>query len=119
MFAGRISDRGELYRLYADADVHISMSTEETFGMTFVEAAFTGVRSIGFDSTAIPSVLNRVQGIIVPAGDMDVMEQTVRNMENSRGKGHLSREAMVEIKQFFSAERMAQQYENIYMEMVK
>lgn len=113
-FLGRITDRRQLYELYRTSDLHVSMSLEETFGMTFVEAAFVGTRSIGFNSTAIPGVLRKVHGITVSAGDVSAVEEEIRSMARNIHLCRLSAEEQREIKAAFSAKEMAKQYITIY-----
>ena len=115
-FAGRIANRAELQRLYATADLHVSMSSEETFGMTFVEAAIAGTRSLGFDSTAIPGVLREVQGIVCPVR-VSAVAETIRILRSNREACAFSEEESSRIEKDFSMENMARQYCRVYEEV--
>ena len=117
-FAGRIADKTQLMELYAASDLHVSMSLEETFGMTFVEAAFAGIRSVGFDSTAIPGVLRQVNGYIVPAGDVDAMAEQIRMLSENKEQCRLRGDEMEQIEKNFSNERLARQYVEIYEKQI-
>jgi glycosyltransferase involved in cell wall biosynthesis len=58
--------------LYATADVFMSGARDETFGMTFLEAAACGTPSVAFDSQSIPEVVtDGVTGLLAPAGDVE------------------------------------------------
>lgn len=117
-FAGSITDKTRLMELYAASDLHVSMSLEETFGMTFVEAAFAGIRSVGFDSTAIPGVLRLVNGHIVPAGDVDAMAEQIRMLSTNKEQCRLRGDEMEQIEEIFSNERLARQYVEIYEKQI-
>ncbi len=66
---------GELVpSLYATADLFISGARDETFGMTFLEAAACATPSVAFDSQSIPEVvIDGVTGLLVPPGDVDAL----------------------------------------------
>lgn len=113
-FAGSISNSTELQKLYASSDLHVSMSLEETFGMTFVESAFAGIRSMGFNCTAIPGVLKKVHGYIIPAADVAAAAEQIRLLSNNRINCRLSETEYTEIVKIFSANGMAKEYAEIY-----
>lgn len=115
-FLGRVSQRSELQKLYASVDLHVSMSLEETFGMTFVEAALSGTRSMGFDSTAIPYTLKKVKGIILPPNDVSAVAEKILALGSDRSLCRLQQTEIAEIKELFSVDKMAKQYLDIYTE---
>ncbi|MDY3302996.1 MAG: glycosyltransferase, partial [Clostridia bacterium] len=55
----------ELAEIYTAADVFISPSLEETFGMTVVEAMACGTPAIVYNSTALPETVNGY-GLVCP-----------------------------------------------------
>lgn len=118
-FIGLINDKRLLYALYGKSDIHISMSFEETFGLTFVEAAFCGTKSIGFDSTAIGQVIDRVKGFVIPGNDIQRMAGKVRELSSNRSMCKLSDEEKTEVIRFFSSERMAKEYYRVYLDVTK
>ncbi|MCI8387077.1 MAG: glycosyltransferase [Acutalibacter sp.] len=111
-FMGLINNKSLLYSLYAECDLNISLSYEETFGMTFIESAMVGTRSIGFNSTAVPQVLKKVHGIV--ADSLDEIVKTVRYLDQNREKCKLSVKEISEITSFFSNERMSSEYYELY-----
>ena len=60
--------------LYATADLFLSGARDETFGMTFLEAAACGTPSVAFDSQSIPEVvIDGVTGLLAPPGDVEAL----------------------------------------------
>lgn len=58
----------ELVEAYAAADVYVTPSVEETFGMTVLEAKSCGTEVIVYQGTACEEVVRQVGGIAVPRG---------------------------------------------------
>lgn len=114
VFLGRVSDTVKLTALYAEADLHISMSFEETFGMTFIEAAFAGTKSLGFNKTAIPYVIEKVFGYVIDSNDVSDMFNTIHELNQHRENCKLNSEEMVAVRDFFSADCMAKGYYHVY-----
>ncbi|HEY9041765.1 MAG TPA: glycosyltransferase [Rheinheimera sp.] len=60
---GYTDDPGELAKALNAADVYIGPSKEETFGQVFVEAAFCGTPSLGFNQTGMAdSIVDGITG---------------------------------------------------------
>ena len=114
VFLGRVNDAAKLSALYAEADLHISRSFEETFGMTFIEAAFVGTKSLGFNKTAIPYVIEKVFGYVIDSNDVSDMVNTIHELNQHRENCKLNSEEMVAVRDFFSADRMAKGYYHVY-----
>jgi D-inositol-3-phosphate glycosyltransferase len=82
--------------LYATADLFVSGALDETFGMTFVEAAACGTPSVAFDSQSIPEVvLHGETGLLAPAGDTArlaaAMVELLRDAPRRRAMGEAAR----------------------------
>ena len=117
LYKGPINDKRELAKCYSQADIHISMSTEETFGYTFVEAAFCGTKSIGFDCTAISSVIKKVKGFVVPKDDLQAVSALVIRLNETRRICKLTEVEKIEIYNQFSSKKMAEEYCRIYHDL--
>lgn len=118
-FYGYTKSVEELHELYSKSDLHVSMSCEETFGLTFVEAALAGIRSLGFNSTAIPAVLDKVHGYVIASCTVEDVAKKIRELIKDRDACVISEHEHQEIREYFSAERMASEYKNIYEEILK
>ena len=64
----RTHDQRELAQWYTAADVYVSPSVEETFGMTVLEAACCGTTPIVYQGTACQKVAEAHGGVAVPRG---------------------------------------------------
>lgn len=117
-FWGYEPDAKVLRSLYHMADLHISFSVEETFGMTFLEAAVCGTRSLGFDATAIGEVIRQIYGYVVSPGSIKEMEAIIRKCCNERASIKLKPIEISEIREKFSIERMVNSYFELYNQIL-
>ena len=60
----------ELRALYTAADLCLSLSHEETQGMTLLEALACGTQVLCYDATALPETVTPEVGEVVPEGDI-------------------------------------------------
>ncbi len=74
VFAGRVSDR-RLSALYRSADVFVSASLHEGFGMPFLEAMASGLPCVGAEAAAIPEVLAGAGLLFEPENHEDLARQ--------------------------------------------
>lgn len=114
LFPGRVNDPAQLFALYAQADLHVSMSFEETFGMTFVEAALAGTKSMGFNKTAIPYVIEKVYGYVLKSDQVAEMAETIFALSQHRENCKLNSEQMAAVRDYFSSDKMAWSYHALY-----
>ena len=64
----RTNSMQELAQAYSAADVYVNPSTEETFGMTAMEARCCGTEAVVYQNTACEEIVNQFGGIAVPRG---------------------------------------------------
>lgn len=73
----RTNSTRELAAYYSAADALLSLSYEETFGLTIVEAMACGTPAIVYDNTAQPELVTLETGMIVPTGDLDALVKAI------------------------------------------
>ncbi len=64
----RTNSMVELAQAYSAADLFLNPSTEETFGMTAMEARCCGTEAVVYQDTACEEIVNQFGGIAVPRG---------------------------------------------------
>ena len=64
----RTNSMQQLAEVYSAADVYVNPSTEETFGMTAMEARCCGTEAVVYENTACEEIVNQFGGIAVPRG---------------------------------------------------
>src|SRR5882724_772830 len=83
-FTGGIRDRRDLARLLAAADVFVSASLMETYGLTLVEAMSCGTRVVAFRVGGIPEAAPDGQGaILCAAQDGTGLVEAITKLRNS------------------------------------
>lgn len=109
---GHIVSKDRIAELYSSADVYVSLSYQETFGMTIAEAACCGKITIGYNTSAIPEIIALAHGIVVKPGDVEKIRDEIINVcSNKLGLTDIQ---IKEIHHAFSKERLVSQHLELY-----
>ncbi len=73
----RTNSMEELAQAYTAADLYVNPSTEETFGMTAMEARCCGTESVVYKDTACEEIVEQFGGVAVPRGARHLYEAVV------------------------------------------
>ena len=84
VYVERTQNQLELAELYTAANVLVSLSRSETFGLTIAEAMACGTPAIVYDNTAQPELVTEETGAVVKQGDI---EGIMKALENPERKG--------------------------------
>lgn len=76
----RTESKEDLAKLYSIADVVLSLSYAETFGLTIVEANACGTPVVVYNNTAQPELISRENGFVVETGNVEAVYQAIRNV---------------------------------------
>lgn len=76
----RTDNAVELAKLYSTADVVLSLSYRETFGMTIIEANACGTPVIVYDNTAQPELVSEDNGLVVPSGNIKALLKAIKTV---------------------------------------
>ena len=78
----RTANQAELAQWYSADDVFVNPTYEETFGLTTVEAQACGTPAVVYRTDGCPETVAPGNGRLVPQGDMQALEDAVRDITN-------------------------------------
>lgn len=117
-FAGRIRDRCDLARLLAAADVFVSASLMETYGLTLVEAMGCGIPVVAFRLGGIPEAAPAGQGAILcgPQDGAALLEAIIHLRESPQLREELGRIAHETAHSRNAASLFGSKFAQLYIE---
>lgn len=108
-----LNSQMELAEIYSAADVLLSLSYAETFGMTIVEAAACGTPAIVYDNTGQKSLVSEGTGLIVQTGDVASLYDAVEIIK-VKGKSYYSTSCRVWAEKYFDKDICFKKYIDLY-----
>jgi len=105
----------ELAQLYTEAYVHVSMSREETMGLTIVEANACGTPAVVFDSTALPEIVTPQTGLVLREHTPEAVAYALEKSDFSKRKYS---EACIAHAEKFEKQAMYSEYIRLYRSLV-
>jgi glycosyltransferase involved in cell wall biosynthesis len=113
--------RDDIPRIMADLNLLILSSLWEGFGLVLLEAMMMGKPIVASRVSAIPEiVVDGVTGLLVPPRDQEALAKAIiamlQDKERAEAMGQAGRER---VERYFSVERMVQQTEALYEELIK
>ena len=104
--------------LFACADLFILPSEQESFGLSALEAMACGVPVIGTDTGGLPEVIKDGEaGFLLPVGDIQGMAgKSIELLSDREVLKHFRDRAKDRAKKCFNAEKILDQYEELYEE---
>ena len=106
----RTHNQRELADLYRNADVAISLSHAETFGMTIAEALSCGTPVVVYNNTAQPELINEYNGRIVEEGDIKGVLNAIVDVMST-----LDRDKMILKKRNLDRKHVYKKYLSLYL----
>jgi glycosyltransferase involved in cell wall biosynthesis len=107
-FTDRVS-QGELNAYYRLADVFISMSEHEGFGIFLVESMYFDVPIVAYKSTAVPETLGQA-GVLVREKDFPVIAEVIDLLVSDRGFRKAILETQRQRLQDFAKEKLESRF---------
>jgi glycosyltransferase involved in cell wall biosynthesis len=97
------------------------LSEKESFGLVLLEAMACGVPSIGTNVGGIPEVIEPgVTGYLSEVGEVETSaRQAISILADKDLHKRFSENSMNRVKQFFSSSQIVEQYEELYMKLIK
>lgn len=105
----------ELAQLYTAAYAHVSMSREETMGLTVIEANACGTPVVVFDSTALPEIVTPETGVVLKECTPEAVAKVLVEADFSKER---YAEKCVAHAQQFEKKKMYSKYIELYRSMV-
>ena len=106
----------ELAQLYTAAYVHVSMSREETMGLTILEANACGTPVIVPNATALPEIVTEKSGVVVDVCTPEAVAHTLQTRDFCR---EFSGEACIAHAKEYEKKKMYDKYLELYRSMLK
>ena len=114
----RTQSQHELAELYSAADIVLSLSRAETFGLTIAEGMACGTPAIVYNTTAIPELITPQTGLIIDnIGDIDSLIAAIETI-CSNGKEHYSEACRKHAEQNFDKDKCFAKYIELYNEIL-
>lgn len=115
---GRTESSQELAAIYTRANVVLSLSGSETFGLTIVEGYACGTPAVVYDNTAPPSLITTQTGLV--AKNLDIYDaylkiQTIKK----NGKSFYSKTCINLARERYDKEKCFEEYVKLYEDLIK
>ena len=107
------NDKISFVQMYSRADVLLSLSYAETFGLTIVEAAACGTPAVVYDNTAQTSLVSEETGAAVTAGDILSVYSAVQEVKRN-GKGYYKAACRARAEKYFDKDKCFEKYIDLY-----
>ncbi|MBM7619523.1 N-acetyl-alpha-D-glucosaminyl L-malate synthase BshA [Bacillus tianshenii] len=107
--------------LLSISDLKLLLSEKESFGLVLLEAMACGVPSVGTNIGGIPEVIDHgVTGYLSEVGEVDhIAEQAISILSDPDLHKRFSENSIQRVKDRFSSRHVVEQYEEIYMNLIK
>lgn len=117
IFLGKQENLEELYSI---SDLMLLLSEKESFGLVALEAMACGVPCIGTNVGGIPEVIQQgVSGYICEVGDLeDISRKAISLLSDLDLHQKMSLNALDTVKTKFRADRIVEQYEQLYWKLL-
>jgi glycosyltransferase involved in cell wall biosynthesis len=115
---GRVSDT-EKYRILQMADVFVSSSQHEGFGLVFVEAMVAGLPVVCFDHGGQTDFLATGRtGHVVPLNDLDAFTRAIVDLHASKDRREVMGRTNRELAREYFIDRCAERYEALFEQLL-
>ena len=113
----RIYDKNLLLSLYTRANVLLSLSSAETFGLTLVEAMACGTPVVVYNNTAPPAIV--VDGVGYVARDKDINDVYDKiSILRQTDKTNISKNCQEHVRKLYNKEVNYSKYVDLYEQLV-
>lgn len=107
----------QLAQLYSRADVVLSLSYAETFGLTIAEGMACGTPVVAYDNTAQSDLITDDTGIKVPTGNVALVYRAVSTVRKL-GKEYYRNACRARAEEHFDKDKCFRKYIELYEELL-
>lgn len=107
------NSREKLAQYYSNAYALLSLSREETMGLTVVEALACGTPAVVYNATALPETIIQTCGRVVQSGALEEIVNVLDELER------ISPEKCIERAKNYEKQKMYEKYISLYEGIVK
>ena len=115
----RTDSISQLAAIYAQADVFVSPSWGESFGMTTAEALSCGTPAIVYETSACPEIVDSQTGRVVPLGNVEALSKAVVELCERPDKETMRKACRQRAVTLFDQQDKYQEYFNLYTDLLK
>lgn len=108
----------ELAWIYNLANVVVSMSKAETFGLTIAEGMSCGTPAVVYDNTALPELISEETGMIVETGNVVAFRDAIVKI-CSKDKGAYEISCRERAEKKFDKDKCFSRYIELYKELIQ
>lgn len=113
----KIADQIELAEYYSMADIVLNLSSQETFGMTTIEAMACGIPIIVYNKTASPELITKETGKIVCFGDIEGLVTAIEEIIN-KGVRIYRKSCRQRVLDIFDKDKCFEKYIQLYNSLI-
>ena len=118
-YIGKITDEISLAIIYSAADLTVTPSMQEAFGMTASESMACGTPVVAFNSTGPIDVIDHgVNGYLANMGDIQDLAKGLLWIITHENYGRIAEQAREKCKEKFELKCIASQYKLLYEELI-
>lgn len=103
--------------MYSCADVVLSLSYAETFGLTIAEGMACGTPVVAYDNTAQSDLITDDTGFKVPTGDITQVYKSITAVRKL-GKEHYRNACRARAEEHFDKDKCFRKYIELYEELL-
>ena len=108
---------GELALVYSAADVVVSLSYQETFGLTIAEGFACGTPAVVYDNTALPELITPETGKTVEPGNIEKMAKAISEV-CMKGKSFYTQACVNRARMCYDKVHQYRKYIDVYEQML-
>jgi len=113
----RTDSKEDMAKLYSLANVVLSLSYAETFGLTIIESIACGTPVVAYNNTAQPELINSENGLIVETGNVDAVYAAIQQIfaQKKETWSFLCRQSIVNK---YDEQKLYKEYLNVFKQVI-